>query len=126
MVTIIGFKKVEKEDKTYVFIELQGELKLLQSQETGKFYLTANKTHILSSFPAEICQNLIGKQLPGNVEREECEPYQYVNKETGEVVTVTHRCIYTTEANENSDNFPMFNQPFTPASTALSDIIVRS
>ena len=133
MVTIIGFKQVEKEGKTLVFIDLQGELKMAKSQSTGLFYMTADKASILSSFPAEVCKGLIGKQLPGNVVREECEvPYQYVNKETGETVNVTHRGVYVPEAEvaDNYNDYFMWGQrpPMThsPMSTDLTKIITRA
>lgn len=98
MVTIVGFKQCESKDgKQFVALEIQGELRLVQSETTGKFYLTANKTSISTSFPLQVCQTLLGKQLPGNVDKVECEPYEYVNKETGEVMTLLHTYVYSPE-----------------------------
>lgn len=98
MVTIVGFKQCESKDgKQFVALEIQGELRLVQSETTGKFYLTANKTSISTSFPLQVCQTLLGKQLPGNVDKVECEPYEYVNKETGEVMTLLHTYVYSLE-----------------------------
>lgn len=98
MVTIVGFKQCESKDgKQFVALEIQGELRLVQSETTGKFYLTANKTSISTSFPLQVCQTLLGKQLPGNVDKVECEPYEYVNKETGEVLTLFHTYVYSPE-----------------------------
>ncbi len=98
MVTIVGFKQCESKDgKQFLALEIQGELKLVQSETTGKFYLTANKTSISTSFPLQVCQTLLGKQLPGNVDKVECEPYEYVNKETGEVLTLFHNYVYSPE-----------------------------
>ncbi len=98
MVTIVGFKQCESKDgKQFVALEIQGELRLVQSETTGKFYLTANKTSISTSFPLQVCQTLLGKQLPGNVDKVECEPYEYVNKETGEVLTFFHTYVYSPE-----------------------------
>ncbi|MBD8349288.1 hypothetical protein [Dysgonomonas sp. HGC4] len=98
MVTIVGFKQCESKDgKQFVALEIQGELRLIQSETTGKFYLTANKTSISTSFPLQVCQTLLGKQLPGNVDKVECEPYEYVNKETGEVLTLFHTYVYSSE-----------------------------
>ena len=131
MVTIIGFKQVEKEGKALVFIDLQGELRMAQSQSTGLFYMTADKASVLSVFPVEVCKGLIGKQLPGNVVREECDPYQYVNQ-AGETVNVTYKGVYVPEAEvaSNYNDYFMWGQrppmPHSPVSTDLTQIVTRA
>lgn len=98
MVTIVGFKEVEAQDgRTFTSIELQGEPKLEQSVATGNFYLTANKTRVTTLLPLEVCQMLIGKQLPGTVDKVQVEPYEHVNKETGEVKVLDYAYVYTPE-----------------------------
>ncbi|WP_185153004.1 hypothetical protein [Dysgonomonas sp. 216] len=93
-VTIIGFHQVEsKEGKSFISLEIQGELKLVQS-ENGNFYLTANKTRVATPFPIEVCQMLIGRTLSGSIERVECEPYEYIT-ESGEVLTLEHSYVYS-------------------------------
>lgn len=107
MVTIVGFREVEsKSGKNLVFMEVQGEVKVVQSQETGKFYLTSNKASMACVFPVEVCKTMIGQRLSGNVIKVECEPYPYVNKETGETITLTYRYEYSPE--ENVVESPMF------------------
>jgi len=113
MVTIIGFQQCEsKEGNSFVAIELQGELRLVQSETTGNFYLTANKCRVSTSFPVEICQSLIGQKLPGTVKRVLCEPYEYVNKETGEVFTLDYTYVYSPEehSQQTQSMFPSFEQ----------------
>jgi hypothetical protein len=95
MVRIIGFKKRETEDgKDFFVLELQGGVTMVRSKETGKFYVTANKATISSTFDEVTCQALIGTELEGKVEKVASEPYEYVVKESGEVITLTHRFEY--------------------------------
>lgn len=95
MVRIIGFKKRETENgKEFFVLELQGGVTMVKSKETGKLYVTANKATISSTFDAGTCQALIGTELEGSVEKVASEPYEYTVRETGEVITLTHRFEY--------------------------------
>lgn len=95
MVTIINFKERSKEDGTSFFVlEVQGGIEMVQSKVTGNFYATAKKAYLPSTFDALTCQALIGTQMPGSIEKEACEPYEYTVKETGEIITLTHRYCY--------------------------------
>ena len=42
----------------------------------------------------------VGKQIPGKIIREECDPYDFVIPDTGELVELGHRWIYVTDAPE--------------------------
>ncbi|GHV41733.1 hypothetical protein FACS1894179_10080 [Bacteroidia bacterium] len=96
MVTITNYKEVQTEDgRKFVSIELQSEPKLVQSSTTGNFYLTVNKTRVTTALPVDVCKTLIGQQLPGTVEKIQVEPYESINKETGEVKTLHHVFVYT-------------------------------
>ncbi|MFV8324683.1 hypothetical protein [Flavobacterium sp. ZS1P14] len=98
MVRIINYKKRETEDgKEFFVLELQGGIEMVKSKETGKFYVTARKASISSTFDEITCQALIGTELPGKVKKVECEAYEYVIKDTGEVITLTHRFEYVEE-----------------------------
>lgn len=98
MVQIVGYKKVEKEDGTIFFLlEVQGGVEPIKSKTTGKLYLTARKAFVSSSFNETTCQSLLGTKLEGAVTKIEVEPYQFVIKETGEIITRNHRYEYVTE-----------------------------
>jgi hypothetical protein len=98
MVRIINYKKRETEDgKEFFVLELQGGIEMVKSKETDKFYVTARKASISSTFDELTCQALIGTELPGKVEKVLCEPYDYTIKDTGEVITLTHRFEYVEE-----------------------------
>lgn len=95
MVRIIGYKKRETEEgKEFFVLEIQGGVSMVKSKTSGKLYVTANKATISSTFDEETCKALIGTELEGRVEKVPSEPYEYTVRETGEVITLTHRFEY--------------------------------
>ena len=98
MVRIINYKKRETEEgKVFFVLELQGGLEMVKSRETNKYYATAKRATIPSTFDEETCKSLIGQEMPGNINKVETEPYEFTIKETGEVIELTHRWEYTGE-----------------------------
>jgi len=98
MVTIVDFvKRKNLEGVEFNALILQGGLELVKSKESGAWYATSKKASITSTLDDATCQNLIGQEIPGSVQRVECEPYDFTVRETGEVVTLTHRWIYLNE-----------------------------
>jgi hypothetical protein len=98
MVTIVEFvKRQNKDGQEFNALILQGGIELVKSQETQRWYATAKKASITSTFDDPMCQSLIGQQIPGSVQRVECEPYDFTVKETGEIVSLTHRWVYAKE-----------------------------
>jgi hypothetical protein len=95
MVTISAYHvRQNQEGKSFITLELLGDVEFIQSSNTGAFYATAKKCTISSTFPEEVAKTLVGKQVKGRIERVQCEPYEYTVKETGEVVTLTHTYTY--------------------------------
>lgn len=95
MVTIIKFKKrVNQEGKEYGVLVLQGSIETVRSQTTNRPYLTAKKTAVPTTFDDVFAKNLIGQTLPGQIERQECEPYIFTNPETGEEMELSHTFVY--------------------------------
>ena len=95
IVTISGYRLAQnQEGESFVVLELMGDVELVQSSVTGRFYATAKKASITSTFSPEIADRLIGKELPGKVQRVACEPYSYVVPETGEEIVLEHRWDY--------------------------------
>ena len=98
MVTICGYvKRQNKEGVEFNALILQGGIELVKSRDSGRYYATAKKASITSTFDDGQCQALIGTQIPGSVQRVETEPYDFTVKDTGEVVTLTHRWVYLKE-----------------------------
>lgn len=112
MVTIIKTKiATNSEGKEFVAAKLLGDAELVQSMNTGRFYLTAKQCYVSTTFTPEIANALIGTKLPGFIERVACEPYNY-KTEGGEEITLTHRYTYappkavgTLKPNEGDDHY---------------------
>src|ERR1044072_2841933 len=95
MVTITNsFVRQNKDGKPFVALELTGDLEMIQSNQTGRFYAAAKRCTVPSAFPEEFAKTLIGKQMPGSIERVETEPYEYTVRETGEVIMLSHTYVY--------------------------------
>jgi hypothetical protein len=104
MVRIVNYqKRTTEEGKEFFTLELQGGIEIVKSQETGKSYMTARKASMSCTFDELTCQSLIGTELPGSVKKVVCEEYSYTIKETGEIITLSHRFEYVEqEAPTNS------------------------
>ena len=109
MVKIISTKiSTNTQGKSFVSLKVQGDPEFIQSQQTGKFYLTAKNCLVASTFDEEVANTLIGKDLPGSIERVACEPYEYTVPETAEIITRVHRYEYQplkVEAQQQVDRF---------------------
>lgn len=98
MVKIIETKQsISNDGKPYVSLKIQGEIEAVQSQQTGRLYLTARTCYLATTFDEATAESLIGKELPGTVKKVESEPYQYTVKETGEVIVLTYSYEYSPE-----------------------------
>ena len=95
MVTITDFKKRENtQGKEFIALVLEGDLELVKSQESKQYYATVRRTSIASTLSEAVSANLIGKTLPGIIEKVETEPYDYTKPETGEVIELSHTYRY--------------------------------
>jgi hypothetical protein len=95
MVTIKNYHLREsKTGKPFVTLELQGDVEMVQSMETGRFYATARRCSISSTFDEQTAQSVIGTTMPGKIVRQGCEQYEYAIPESGEVIRLAHRWEY--------------------------------
>lgn len=98
MVTVTNFYEVQAKDgRMFISLELTGGIELVQSGITGRFYATVRKCRIPSTFDASIAKLMVGQQMKGNIVRVASDPYQYVAKNTGEVITLSHSWAYQPE-----------------------------
>lgn len=95
MVTIKEYRLQESKDgKDFIALVLQGDVELVQSMETGRFYATARRCKISSTFDEETALSILGTKLPGRIERLDCEEYEYTLPESGEVIKLAHTYQY--------------------------------
>lgn len=101
MITIVDYKeRLNKDGEPFLALVLEGDMEMVQS-ESGRYYATARRTSIPSSFNEETCKRLIGKQMPGAIVKVECDAYEYTLPETGEIIHLTHRYEYSPHGGSN-------------------------
>ena len=97
MITIIGIKDcITADGRNFTALILQSDIKFVQS-ENGNYYITAYKASVSTSLDEFVCKTLLGKQLQGDIQKVLCEPYEFVNKETGETTMLDWKYQYTPE-----------------------------
>ena len=117
MVRIIGYKERENEEGIpFLLLELQGGLEMVLSQTTNRYYATAKKAYIPSTFDEATCQALIGTEMQGKIVKEECEPYKYLIKETGEEITLSHRWVFVPDGVQEPEKPEKSNAEIVEAS----------
>jgi hypothetical protein len=100
MVTVTDYKLVESEEgDLYVRLILTGDIAMVQSSKTGNFYATARRCSISATFDEAAAEQMLGKQIPGNIIKQECKPYSY-ETDSGELIELSHRWVYTDKSDE--------------------------
>lgn len=104
MVTICGFSERQSKDgKPFFSLQLRGDMEMILSAESGRYYATARTASISSTFDQKTCQELVGRKLPGRITRIACEPYDFAIPETGEVITLKHHWTYSPDAQTDEE-----------------------
>jgi hypothetical protein len=109
MVKVINAHQREGKNGSFVSLELQGDIVMIQSQATGRFYATAKCCFVFSTFDLMTAQSLIGKEIQGTIERVESDPYDFVIKETGETIKLAHSYAYVPFAGATPQYEPQTN-----------------
>lgn len=98
MVTVVDVKqRMNQKGESFYALVLQGGLELVKSRETGNYYATAKRASITTTFDEMTCKSLIGQQIPGSIQKVETDPYDFTIKETGEIISLSHRWIFLKE-----------------------------
>jgi len=98
MVKIVNYKERLREDNSSFYVlEVQGGIELVKSQSTGNYYATSKRRIFQQPLMKFYVSPLIGQELEGSIVRQECKPYSYVVKDTGEELTLRHRWVFTPE-----------------------------
>ena len=98
MSTISGYALRKSNDgKQFISLQLHGDVEMVQSMNTGRFYATSKRCSMPCTFSEEVAKRLVGTRMPGTIERVQCEPYDYTVPETGEGVTLAHTYEYFPE-----------------------------
>ena len=97
MVKVKDVLQREGENGAFALLQLEGELELVQSQSSGKFYATVRKCTIPCTLDYDDARAFIGREMPGCIQKVLCEPYEYTVESTGEVIELSHRWAYFPE-----------------------------
>lgn len=98
MVTITAVeKRKNKKDEDFNVLIIQGGVEAVVSKESGKPYLTVRKTSIPCTFDDEFAQSMVGSELPGEIQRKDCEEYTYEIPGTKDKVKLSHTYVYSPE-----------------------------
>lgn len=94
MVFIKNYHVRESETGSFISLELEGDIELIQSQQTGRFYATNRRCFISSTFDEATAKLMVGKKIEGSIDRASCEPYDFTIPQTGEVIKLAHSYEY--------------------------------
>ena len=106
MVTIVDVQKRTKKkpsngkkkgEESFLVLVIQGNLETAISKTTGRPYLTARKTSIPCTFDEPFARTLIGKELPGEILKEEVDEYEFTVPGTDQVLKLSHSYLYNPE-----------------------------
>lgn len=97
MVKIIGSEtKVNPKTKEqYNVIVLMGNVEVLKSKATGKPYLTSKRVIMPTTLTSEQAADLVGTNLPGDIEKVDCPEYEIKMPNSKKVVKITHTFQYS-------------------------------
>ena len=94
MVQVTSYAVRSRKDGTnFIALQLTGGLEMVQNQKGG-FYATVRTCSIPSTFDEPVAKLMIGQQLDGEIVRVASDPYEFVNKRTGEVMQLSHSYAY--------------------------------
>lgn len=98
MVTVIDYtQRTNKEGEPFNALIVQGDIEIATSKDTGKPYATARRASIPSTFDENTCQSMVGKELPGEIERVPSQPYEYNIPDSDETVILEYTFEYNPE-----------------------------
>lgn len=96
MLTVINYH-LRQNDAGVEFLSLElqsNDAEFVQSKRTGRFYATTRRCFMSATFAEPIAKKMIGKDVPGSIVKVNCDPYDFVVPETGEVLVLNYRYQY--------------------------------
>ena len=85
-----ALERVKKDGTTFPVLEISGGAELVLSQTTQRYYATVRRCTIPFTGTMDVAKMLIGQKIEGDIVRVICEPYQFKNPRTGEVLQLQH------------------------------------
>jgi proteasome assembly chaperone (PAC2) family protein len=79
----------------YNVIVLLGDVQVLSSKSSGKFYLSAKRVTLPTTLDQNQAKELIGTTLPGVIEKVDCPEYEIKMPNSNKKVKITHTFQYS-------------------------------
>lgn len=79
----------------YNVIVLLGDVQVLNSKSSGKFYLTAKRVVLPTTLDQVQAKELVGTTLPGVIEKVDCPEYEIKMPNSNKKVKITHTFQYS-------------------------------
>ena len=99
MVTITGYSTREGvSGKQSLFLHVESDLIPKSSKTSGRTYFVTRKAKVLAAIDEELAQQLIGHSLPGDITKQEVEPFEVTDYHSGETKMLHHRNVYVSAA----------------------------
>lgn len=107
MVTISNFMPRKREDGSVFYVlQITSGIELVKSKTTGQYYATTRQCTIPTTLNESACLSIRGTELAGNIIKVKCEPYDFIEKQTGEVMTLDYRYEYVPEESGVESSVP--------------------
>jgi len=95
MVTVTAaLERVKKDGSSFAVLEISGGAELVLSQTTQRYYATVRRCTIPFTETMDVAKMLIGQKIEGEIVKVICEPYEFTNPRTGEVLRLQHGYSY--------------------------------
>lgn len=95
MVTVTDILIRERKDgSSFICLELSGGVELVQSTNSGRYYATVRKCSIPCTFDESLAKTMVGQRIEGDIVKVICEPYEFTNPRTGEIMHLQHSWAY--------------------------------
>ena len=86
MITVKDFAiRQAKDGREFIVHILQDGLSLVQSRETVTWFAAIKQSTVPSAFDKATAKSMISERIPGSVQKNACEPYEFTSKTTGEI-----------------------------------------
>ena len=111
MVTVIDYvQRTNADGESFYALILKANVVMVRSKETGHFYATSKTASLPSTLSEKECENLLGKEIPGTIQRKDCEPYETLNQDTGEVIVRDYRYEYIGDEDVATEEDEVFEE----------------
>ncbi len=80
-------ERTSENGKPFFTPDVQSGIEIGKSKSTGNFYAIARKLSVSTTFDEHTYKALIWTEMSSSVEKEECDAYQCIVKDPGEVIS---------------------------------------